>query len=53
VDNIRSSAYEAMHKMVANSAMDMVQIVVQLLSEALNRLEATFNPTISPQVCIL
>lgn len=38
-DNIRATAYEAVNMMVANSAMDMQPIVVQLLSEALNRLE--------------
>lgn len=39
-DTIRSSAYEAINMMVANSAMDMHPIVLQLLNETLNRLEA-------------
>eukprot|EP00600_Ochromonadales_sp_CCMP1393_P003552 CAMPEP_0174993058 /NCGR_PEP_ID=MMETSP0004_2-20121128/22863_1 /TAXON_ID=420556 /ORGANISM="Ochromonas sp., Strain CCMP1393" /LENGTH=851 /DNA_ID=CAMNT_0016247129 /DNA_START=21 /DNA_END=2576 /DNA_ORIENTATION=+ len=47
VENIRSTAYEAVNMMVANSAMDMQPIVVQLLTEALNRLEASFTQQIA------
>lgn len=47
-DNIRSSAYEAMNKMVVNSAKDMQPIVVQLLAEVLNRLEQSYAPQLSP-----
>ncbi|RYG64906.1 hypothetical protein EON64_13025 [archaeon] len=43
-ENVRSAAYEAMNMMVENSALDMKHIVSQLLLEALNRLEFTFNP---------
>ena len=48
-ENIRSTAYEAINMMVANSAMDMKPIVVQLLNEALGRLEQSFNPAVSGQ----
>lgn len=41
-DNVRSQAFEAINMMVANSAKDMNQIVLQLLTEALNRLEHSF-----------
>ena len=46
-ENIRSSAYEAMNKMVVSSAKDMQPIVLQLLVEVLNRLEHSFDPQIS------
>jgi importin subunit beta-1 len=42
-DSIRSSAYEAINMMVANSAMDMQHVVLQLLQETLNRLEAVYS----------
>lgn len=48
-ENIRSSAYEAINMMVENSATDMHQIVLQLLSEAVNRLEQTFLPQVNSQ----
>ena len=42
-DNIRSTAYEAINMMVANSALDMQPTVLQLFVEAMNRLDATFK----------
>eukprot|EP00428_Durinskia_dybowskii_P064152 CAMPEP_0170368380 /NCGR_PEP_ID=MMETSP0117_2-20130122/7427_1 /TAXON_ID=400756 /ORGANISM="Durinskia baltica, Strain CSIRO CS-38" /LENGTH=852 /DNA_ID=CAMNT_0010623045 /DNA_START=84 /DNA_END=2642 /DNA_ORIENTATION=+ len=48
-ENIRSSAYEAINMMVSSSAADMQPVVVQLLNEALNRLEASFNPQVNAQ----
>lgn len=48
-ENIRSTAYETTNVMVANSALDMQPIVVQLLNEALGRLEQSFNPAINAQ----
>ena len=48
-DNIRATAYEAINMMVANSAVDMQPIVVQLLNEALTRLEQSFNPSVNAQ----
>ena len=48
-ENIRSTAYETTNIMVANSAIDMQPIVVQLLNEALGRLEQSFNPAINAQ----
>jgi hypothetical protein len=47
VENLRASAYEAVNMMVTNCAMDMRPVVLQLLSEALNRLEATFAADVS------
>lgn len=38
-ENVRTAAYEAVNMMVENSAVDMQPLVVQLLSETLNRLE--------------
>eukprot|EP00607_Mallomonas_marina_P010538 CAMPEP_0182418286 /NCGR_PEP_ID=MMETSP1167-20130531/2761_1 /TAXON_ID=2988 /ORGANISM="Mallomonas Sp, Strain CCMP3275" /LENGTH=853 /DNA_ID=CAMNT_0024592429 /DNA_START=51 /DNA_END=2612 /DNA_ORIENTATION=- len=48
-DNLRSTAYEAANMMVTNSALDMKQIVLQVLGEALKRLEETFAMTADPQ----
>lgn len=48
-DNIRQSAFEAINRMVENSAKDMLPVVGQLLTEALTRLEASFNPAIQAQ----
>lgn len=42
-NNLRSTAYEAVNMMVTNSAMDMQPVVIHVLGEALNRLEANFN----------
>ncbi len=42
VENLRISAYEAVNEMVNNSALDMRPVVIQVLNEALNRLEVTF-----------
>jgi importin subunit beta-1 len=44
---MRATAYEAVNMMVANSAVDMQPIVVQLLNEALTRLEASFAPQVA------
>jgi importin subunit beta-1 len=44
-ENLRASAYEAVNMLVTNSAEDMRAVVVQLLTEALNRLELTFSPS--------
>jgi importin subunit beta-1 len=41
--NIKSDAYEAVNRMIANSALDMQDIVIRLLEEALTRLQATFQ----------
>jgi importin subunit beta-1 len=41
-DNLRSQAYEAVNMLVTNSAMDMQPVVLMLLAEALNRLEASW-----------
>lgn len=43
-DNIRSSSYEAMNRMVVSSAQDMQPIVLQLFVEVLNRLDRSFEP---------
>jgi importin subunit beta-1 len=48
-DNMRASAYETINAMVVNSAVDMQPIVMQLMNEALNRLEQTFNPQMNGQ----
>lgn len=40
---IRSAAYETINKMVENSALDMNNLVVQLLVETLKRLNLTFE----------
>lgn len=42
-DNIKSSAYEAINMLVANSALDMREVVKHLLSETLSRLEQTYT----------
>lgn len=42
--NLRQSAYEAVNVMVTNSANDMNAIVVQVLNEALTRLQAAVSP---------
>lgn len=42
-ESIRSGAYEAINKMVENSALDMQHNVVALLNEALARLEHSFT----------
>eukprot|EP01038_Epipyxis_sp_PR26KG_P008524 gene8524-11521_t len=60
-ENIGTTAYETINRMVENSAQDMQSIVLQLLTESLNRLEATFNPqftstkrsTTQSSLCIL
>jgi importin subunit beta-1 len=44
-ENLRVSAYEAANMLIANSAMDMVPIVVQVLQEVMTRLEATYQPS--------
>ncbi len=44
-DNIKAAAYEAVNRMIANSALDMQDIVIRLLEEALVRLQATFQPS--------
>ena len=41
-DNLRTSAYEAVNMLVANSASDMLPVVFLLLGEALNRLEVSW-----------
>ncbi len=46
-ENLRVSAYEAVNMIVANCALDMRPIVMQVLTEALNRLEQTFSPQFS------
>jgi importin subunit beta-1 len=46
-ENVASAAYEAINKMVENSAADMQEIVLKLLLESLNRLEHTFNPQLN------
>ena len=43
-DNIRSSSYEAMNRMVINSAKDMQPVVLQLFVEVLNQLDRSFDP---------
>jgi hypothetical protein len=43
-DNVRAAAYEAVNMMVSNSARDVRHVVNELLKEALNRLEVTFQP---------
>mmetsp|Transcript_32889 Transcript_32889/g.47518 ORF Transcript_32889/g.47518 Transcript_32889/m.47518 type:complete len:856 (+) Transcript_32889:71-2638(+) len=47
VENIRSSAYEAMNRMVVNCAQDMQPIVLQLLTEVISRLEQSFAPQLT------
>lgn len=42
-DNLRATAYEAANMLITNCALDMRPIVVHVISEALNRLEATFT----------
>lgn len=42
VDNLRVSAYETLMAVVDNSAQDMSETVLELLNDALNRLENTF-----------
>lgn len=44
-ENICKNAYEAVVKLVENSAADMRAVVTSLLTEALNRLELTFTAT--------
>jgi importin subunit beta-1 len=46
-ENVPTAAYEAINKMVENSAMDMSEIVQKLLVETLNRLEQTFSPQLN------
>lgn len=48
-ENIRSTAYEATNMMVANCAMDMHPVVIHLLTETLNRLEQSYNPSVGAQ----
>lgn len=48
VDNLRTSAYEAINVMVSNSAQDMLSVVQALLVEALNRLEASWTAHSEP-----
>lgn len=45
--NVVTAAYEAINKMVENSAADMQSVVQNLLIEGLNRLERTFNPQLN------
>lgn len=47
-DNVVTAAYEAINKMVENSAIDMQAVVHKLLSEGLNRLEQTFALQLNP-----
>jgi importin subunit beta-1 len=42
-DNLRINAYEAIGMIVENSAMDVRPLIVQVCSETLNRLEASFG----------
>ena len=42
-DNLRSTAYEAANMLVTNSALDMKPVVMRVMNEALNRLEASFS----------
>lgn len=46
-ENVTTAAYEAINKMVENSALDMHDIVEKLLVETLNKLEQTFNPQLN------
>lgn len=48
-DNLRATAYEAANMLVTNSAEDMKAVVVQVLSESLNRLEKTFGTVTDAQ----
>ena len=48
-NNLRSTAYEAVNKMVENSAEDMLQVVGQVLDESCTRLEKTFNDNMEQQ----
>lgn len=41
--NVKASAYEAVNRMIANSALDMQDIVIRILEESLVRLQATFH----------
>eukprot|EP01035_Chromulina_nebulosa_P017784 gene17784-23391_t len=43
-EGIRSSAYEACNMLISNSALDMKQVVVNVLVETLNRLEISLGP---------
>lgn len=43
-ENLRVSAYEAVNMLVHNSAIDMIPVVIQVLTEALTRLEQTMSP---------
>jgi importin subunit beta-1 len=47
-ENLRASAYEAVNMIVTNCGVDMRSVVAHLLSEALNRLEATFGASFDP-----
>lgn len=44
-ENILNSAYEAMNSLVTNAALDMQPVLMQLLTESLNRLDAINNNT--------
>ena len=48
-DNLRGTAYEAANMMVTNSALDMKGVVLDVMSEALSRLESSFTLTLDPQ----
>jgi importin subunit beta-1 len=48
-ENLRVSAYEAVSLIVQNSALDMRAVVTQVLTEALSRLESTFQPNFNPR----
>lgn len=48
-DNLRAGAYEAANSLVANSALDMRQTVIQVAHESLNRLEATLTVQMEAQ----
>ena len=43
-ENLRVSAYEAVNMIVHNSALDMIPVVIQVMNEALTRLEQTLSP---------
>jgi importin subunit beta-1 len=49
LDQVRPDAFETINKMVEYSAMDMHPFLLQLLTELLNRIEQTMNPSIATE----
>jgi importin subunit beta-1 len=49
-ENICKDAYEAINQLVESSAKDMQTVIIQLLTEVVNRLEVTFSPQFTSNI---